>query len=84
MSPSERINLRTTFATKALIKQAEALVGCNVSTFVLENAYEAASRVVARQDILTLSNLDRDVILNVLENPPEPTPVLIDLMRITP
>ena len=48
-----------------------------VSGFMLQNAYEAARKVVAGQDIITLSDRDRDAFLSALENPPEPTQALI-------
>jgi len=78
---SARINLRTSPEAKALIERAAALMGATVSSFMLQNAYEAALRLVAQQDVMTLSDRDRDAFLNALENPPEPTQALIDLMR---
>ncbi len=78
---SARINLRTSPEAKALIERAAAIMGSTVSGFMLQNAYEAARKVVAGQDIITLSDRDRDAFLSALENPPEPTQALIDLMR---
>ncbi|MEO5658948.1 MAG: DUF1778 domain-containing protein [Polaromonas sp.] len=78
---SARINLRTSPEAKALIERAAAVMGSTVSSFMLQNAYEAALRLVAQQDVLTLSDRDRDAFLNALENPPEPNRALIDLMR---
>lgn len=79
---SARINLRTSPEAKALIERAAAIMGSTVSSFMLQNAYEAASRLIAQQETLTLSDRDRDAFLNALENPPEPTQALIDLMRL--
>ena len=78
---SARINLRTSPEAKALIERAAAIMGSTVSSFMLQNAYEAALRLVAQQDVITLSDRDRDAFLKALENPPEPTQALIDLMR---
>lgn len=78
---SARINLRTSPEAKALIERAAALMGSTVSSFMLQNAYEAATRVLNQRDILTLSDQDRDVFLNALANPQEPTQALIDLMQ---
>lgn len=78
---SARINLRTSPQAKALIERAAAIMGSTVSGFMLQNAYEAALRLVAQQDVITLSDHDRDAFLKALENPPEPTQALIDLMR---
>lgn len=77
---SARINLRTSPEAKALIERAASMMGATVSSFMLQNAYEAATRLIAQQEQLTLSDRDRDAFLKALENPPEPTQALIDLM----
>jgi len=81
---SARINLRTSPEAKALIERAAAIMGSTVSSFMLQNAYEAASRLIAQQEILTLSDRDRDAFLNALDDSPEPTQALIELMRTAP
>lgn len=81
---SARINLRTSPEAKALIERAAAIMGSTVSSFMLQNAYEAARRLVAEQEVITLSDRDRDAFLAALENPPEPNQALIDLMRRKP
>ena len=78
---SARINLRTSPEAKALIERAAAIMGSTVSSFMLQNAYEAASRLVAQQEAITLSNRDRDLFLKALDKPAKPTKALIDLMR---
>ena len=52
---SARINLRVSPSTKALIERAAAIMGSTVSSFMLQNAYEAASKVVAANDTILLS-----------------------------
>ena len=54
-SEAARINLRTSPEAKALIERAAAIMGSTVSGFMLQNAYEAARRVVADDDTLVLS-----------------------------
>lgn len=78
---SARIALRTSPQAKALIERAAALTGATVSSFISQTMYEVSSRILAQAEIITLSNRDRDLFLNALENPPEPTQALIDLMR---
>jgi uncharacterized protein (DUF1778 family) len=80
---SVRINLRTSPQAKALIERAAALMGTTVSSFMLQNAYEAASRLVTQQDVLMLSDRDRDAFLEALAHPAEPTQALIDLMHLS-
>ncbi len=77
---STRINLRTSPEAKALIERAAALMGTTMSSFMLQNAYEAAQRLVAQHETITLSDRDRDAFLAALENPPEPTDALRALL----
>ena len=79
---SARINLRTSPEAKALIERAAAIMGSTVSSFMLQNAYEAARRLVAQQEVLTLSDRDRDAFISALESPAAPTQALVDLMRL--
>lgn len=75
-----RINLRTSADTKAMIERAAALMGTTVSSFMLQNAYEAARRVVADYDTLMLTQRDFEAFASSMENPPEPQAALRELM----
>ena len=79
---SARINLRTSPEAKALIERAAAIMGSTVSSFMLQNAYEAASRVVANNDTIILSQEAFEAFVSVCENPPEPTQALRELMAL--
>ena len=79
-SESTRINLRTSQEAKALIERAAALMGTTVSSFMLQNAYEAARRVVAENDTLMLSQKAFDEFVAACEKPAKPTKALRDLM----
>lgn len=79
---SARINLRTSPEVKDLIERAAAMMGATVSSFMLQNSTDMARRVLAQQDVITLSDRDRDAFLKALDNSPEPTEALIDLMRL--
>lgn len=81
---SARISLRTSPEAKALIERAAALMGTTVSSFVLQNAYEAASRLVANHDNLTLSARDFEAFIHACEHPAEPSAALIKLMSLQP
>ena len=76
-----RINLRTSPEAKALIERAAALMGTTVSSFMLQNAYEAAQRLVAQHETIVLSDRDRDAFLAAINTPGEPTEALKALMR---
>jgi uncharacterized protein (DUF1778 family) len=75
-----RINLRASPEAKAMIERAAALMGTTVSAFMLQHAYEAARRVVADNDTLRLSQQAFAAFADALENPPEPTDALRQLM----
>ncbi len=76
-----RINLRASPEAKALIERAAALTGTSLSSFMLQNAYEAAQRLVTQHEIITLSDQDRDAFLAALDAPAEPNEALKSLMR---
>ena len=78
---SARINLRTSPEAKAMIERAAALMGTTVSAFMIQNAYEAAQKLVAEWETINLSDRDRDAFLAALGNPPEPNEALKRLMR---
>lgn len=78
---SSRINLRASSEAKAMIERAAALMGTTVSAFMIQNAYEAAQKLVAEWETITLSDRDRDAFLAALDNPPEPNAELKRLMR---
>jgi uncharacterized protein (DUF1778 family) len=79
---SARINLRTSPEAKALIERAAAIMGSTVSGFMLQNAYEAARRVVANEDTIVLSQQAFEAFIATCENPPEPTEALVKLMAL--
>ena len=79
---SARINLRTSPEAKALIERAAAIMGATVSSFMLQNAYEAARRIVADEDTLMLSQKAFEAFVAHCENPSEPTEALRKLMAL--
>ena len=79
---SARINLRTSPQAKMLIERAAAIMGATVSSFMLQNACEAARRIVAEKDTLLLSQEAFEAFVATCEHPAEPTQALIDLMAL--
>ena len=77
-----RINLRTSAEARAMIERAAAYVGTIVSAFMLQNAYEAAKRVVAEHEIVMLSQRDFEAFANALDTPAAPTAALKRLLRV--
>ncbi|TSA00415.1 MAG: DUF1778 domain-containing protein [Rhodocyclaceae bacterium] len=79
-SESARINLRTSSEAKAMIERAAAMMGTTVSSFMLQNAYEAARRIVSENDTLMLTQRDFEAFTASIENPPKPKAALRKLM----
>lgn len=77
---SARINLRTSVEAKAMIERAAALMGTTVSSFMLQNAFEAARRIVSETDTLLLTQRDFETFAASIENPPKPKAALRKLM----
>lgn len=77
---SARINLRTSAEAKAMIERAAALMGTTVSSFMLQNAYDAARRIVSETDTLLLTQRDFEAFTASIERPPKPKAVLRKLM----
>lgn len=77
---SARINLRTSTEAKAMIERAAALMGTTVSSFMLQNAYESARRIVTENDTLLLTQRDFEAFSASMEKPPKPKVALRKLM----
>jgi uncharacterized protein (DUF1778 family) len=75
-----RINLRASAEAKALIEQAAALMGTTVSGFMLQNAYDAARKVVIEHDTLRLSQSAFHAFISTCEQTPTPNAALQSLM----
>lgn len=77
---SARINLRTSAEAKAMIERAATLMGTTVSSFMLQNAYDAARRIVSETDTLLLTQRDFEAFTASIETPPKPKAALRKLM----
>lgn len=74
---TDRIELRATAAEKRLLATAAAYERLDLTGFILRNSLPAARKVVDRAEKITLSERDAIRVLELLENPPEPTPALL-------
>lgn len=73
----ERIELRVAPSAKLLIQRAMAVSGLTAGDL----AYEGARRVLAEHERMLLVGEDRNVFLEALMTPPEPTEKLVAAMR---
>jgi uncharacterized protein (DUF1778 family) len=77
----DRIELRATKEEKRLLATAAAYERLDLTSYILRNVLPAAREVVDRAERITLSERDTLRVLDLLENPPEPTPALLAAAR---
>lgn len=73
---TERTEARLRPEQKARIEHAAQLKGLSLSDFIVQNADEAAIRVIQEYESWTLDKQDRDLFVQALLHPPEPSPRL--------
>lgn len=78
---TDRIELRATRKEKQLLTAAAAQERLDVTGFILRSALPAARDVLDRAERIVLSERDSARVLDLLENPPEPTPALLAAAR---
>ena len=66
---TERINVRSTVDAKNVIEQAANLLGLSVSSFMIQSSFERAKELLKSHHELKVNNADRDMLMNLLENP---------------
>lgn len=70
-TPSEtRISMRIDPERKEVISRAARIRHTSLSTFMIENAYSAASELLADQTQIVMSKKEIDHFFKVLDNPP--------------
>jgi uncharacterized protein (DUF1778 family) len=76
-----RIELRATKDEKRILAAAAAHQRLDVTTFIMRSALPVAQEIIDKADRIALSERDTTRILDLLENPPPPTPALIAAAR---
>jgi uncharacterized protein (DUF1778 family) len=77
----DRIELRATKEEKRLLATAAAYERLDVTSFIMRNVLHSARKVVDRAERIVLSERDTERILQLLENPPKPSPALLAAAR---
>ena len=77
----DRIELRATKEEKRLLAAAAAYERLDVTSFIMRNVLPSARKVVDRAERIVLSERDSERILQLLENPPKPSPALLAAAR---
>jgi uncharacterized protein (DUF1778 family) len=66
-----RISMRVDPDRKAVIARAAKIKHTTISDFVLENAYQAASNVVAEETSIIMTESQFNYMCKILDNPPK-------------
>ena len=69
----ERMHIRLDTLSKQKLERAAAYTHKSLSEFVLGQALNAADEVIHEHEALTLNQVDWEVFLDALENPPQPS-----------
>ena len=72
-----RLEARITPDALAIVRRAAELQGSSVSDFVVTAAQAAAHRVIEETQVIRLSVEDQARFVDLLLNPPTPTPALL-------
>lgn len=81
VAKSQRIDLRANANQKTILERAAELKHVSLSSYVLTSSLKQAQLDLAENEILLLSEQDRDLIMSALENPPEPNEALKGLFK---
>ena len=79
---TERINVRSTVDAKNVIEQAANLLGLSVSSFMIQSSFERAKELLKSNHELKVNNADRDMLINLLENPRPANDEMKNLMSL--
>jgi uncharacterized protein (DUF1778 family) len=69
---NQRLDVRLRNEQKKLIEQAAGYLGQSISAFTTATLVREAQEVVERFGTVRLTDRDRDIFLDLLDNPPKP------------
>lgn len=81
VTTSNRIELRIPSDQKAILARAAALENLDLTGFIMRTVLPEAQAVVERSERIKLSERDTLFLLDLLENPPEPTEALVKAVQ---
>lgn len=77
----DRIELRATKEEKRLLATAAAHERLDMTSFIMRNVLPTAREVVDGAERIELTERDSSRVLELIENPPKPTPALMAAAR---
>lgn len=76
-----RLNFRLPIELKERIEKAAIISGLTVTDFAISILGNSADEILEKHQTRTLSNKDRDIFLEMIENPPQPNQALLDAVK---
>lgn len=76
-----RVDFRVSDVQKTLLERAAEIKHLSLSSYILSSSIKQAEQDIAENEMLILSNKDRDLVMSVLENPPEPNEALKGMFK---
>ena len=78
---NSRIDIRLDPKDKEILEHAASLKRISLSSYILSSAIENAKMDIEKEETILLSNKQRDMVLSLLDNPPEPNEALRKLFK---
>lgn len=76
-----RVDFRVSDVQKSLLEKAAEIKHLSLSSYILSSSIKQAELDIAENEMLILSNRDRDLVMSALENPPEPNEALRGMFK---
>ena len=76
-----RVDFRVSDVQKTLLERAAEIKHLSLSSYILSSSIKQAEQDIAENEMLILSNRDRDLVMSALENPPEPNEALKGMFK---
>ena len=76
-----RVDFRVSDVQKSLLERAAEIKHLTLSSYILSSSIKQAEQDIADNEMLILSNRDRDLVMSALENPPEPNEALKGMFK---
>ena len=76
-----RVDFRVSDVQRSLLKRAAEIKHLSLSSYILSSSIKQAELDIAENEMLILSNRDRDLVMSALENPPEPNEALKGMFK---
>ena len=77
----KRIDLRVPLETKKTIEEAAKLANLSLSSYILTITLKQAKLDLEQNEVITLSNVERDRLLSSLDKPAQPNEALKELFK---